>query len=68
MPEPTEAEPAGPVVAPTRGGIMFGVAVGTIAVTTALFGTACPAYGCPDPGCRYAPDSGTADGGNDSGP
>lgn len=37
------------VAAPSRHSMMFGVAVGAIAVTTALFGSACFAYGPPSP-------------------
>jgi hypothetical protein len=68
---PDEAPSSGPSVAATRSRIAFGVTVGTIAVTTALFGTACPAYGCPSGGCgdrdanfpdsAVIPDSGPVD-------
>lgn len=74
MPEQEDAEPAGPVHAATRARIVWGVTVGTIAVTSALFGTACPAYGCPASGCGSFPDAGNdsgaaaIDGGDDTGP
>lgn len=43
------AELGAAVAAPSRHSMMFGVAVGAIAVSTALFGSACFAYGPPSP-------------------
>lgn len=40
--------------APTRAGVMLGVVIGAAALSSALLGTACAAYGGPP-----APDSGT---------
>lgn len=40
---------AAPGPAPSRYSVMFGMAVGAIAVSTALLGSACYAYGAPAP-------------------
>jgi hypothetical protein len=49
--------------AKSRAGIVGGVVVGAVAMSTALFGSACGAYGAPPPYDMYVPhDAGVDDG------
>lgn len=46
-PSESETAPSAGVSPTSRSGLLFGVAVGAIAVSTTLFGTGCPMYGGP---------------------
>lgn len=44
---PVGASPSEPDGRPTRASLAFGTTLGVVAVSTVLFGTACPLYGGP---------------------